>query len=178
MKKLLVAIGWIAAFVAGCAIGRCSAEQAPCTAGETRVTTVDTSHYRNPTPTSEVATDTRRYTLPMLCFVPISGKREQSQAHTGEVDTTACSHSADSAVAELPIVQRHYADSAYQAWVSGPVDPQLDSIRVFAPTTVITITEKATPKRWHIGPAVGFGYTPRGVQPYAGVSLTYSMISW
>ena len=84
----------------------------------------------------------------------------------------------DSAIMDLPIIQRHYGDSTYEAWVSGPVDPRLDSVRVFAPTTVITRQEWKPPKRWHIGPTVGYGYTPHGFEPYIGVSLTYSIISF
>lgn len=86
--------------------------------------------------------------------------------------------SVDSAIVELPIVQRHYSDSTYEAWVSGPIDPQLDSVIVFAPTTIITKREWKPPKRWHIGPTIGYGYTPQGFQPYIGISITYSIISF
>ncbi len=75
----------------------------------------------------------------------------------------------------LPVVQREYGDSTYRAWVSG-VDPRLDSIKVYPRREVVTI--KYEPKRWHIGPTVGYGITPRGVQPYVGVSVTYSLISF
>ena len=81
-------------------------------------------------------------------------------------------------VVELPIIQRHYADSTYEAWVSGPIEPRLDSLRVFAPTTIITQREWKPPKRWHIGPTIGYGFTPQGFQPYIGVSITYSIISF
>lgn len=84
----------------------------------------------------------------------------------------------DSADIALPIVQRHYGDSAFEAWVSGPLDPQLDSLRIYAPTTVITRTEWKSPKRWHIGPSVGFGYTGHGFEPFIGISITYSIFDF
>ncbi len=81
-------------------------------------------------------------------------------------------------VAELPIIQRHYADSTYEAWVSGPIDPRLDSARVFIPQTYISMREWKPPKRWHIGATIGYGFTPQGFQPYFGLSITYSFISF
>lgn len=84
----------------------------------------------------------------------------------------------DSADIELPIVQRHYGDSAFEAWVSGPLDPRLDSLRVYAPTTIVTRTEWKPPKRWHIGPSVGLGYTGQGFEPFIGISITYSIFEF
>lgn len=84
----------------------------------------------------------------------------------------------DSGVVELPVIQRHYADSTYEAWVSGPLDPRLDSVRVFAATTVVTRRETGRRKRWHIGPSVGVGYTPHGFEPFIGVSVTFSILDF
>lgn len=154
----------------------------------------DTIPYLAPIPQSELAIGTRRYTLPKYYFIGggVGGEPRCSIASdticcvdpaglTSEYGTGAggeprCSN--DSAIVELPIIQRHYADSTYEAWISGPIDPRLDSLRVFAPTTIITKREWKPPKRWHIGPTIGYGYTPQGFQPYIGVSLTYSIISF
>lgn len=84
----------------------------------------------------------------------------------------------DSAKVELPIIQRHYADSTYEAWISGPIDPRLDSLRVFAPRTIITRSESMPTKRWHLGITAGFAFTPKGVQPYFGAGITYSFKSF
>lgn len=81
----------------------------------------------------------------------------------------------DSVKLTLPIVQNVYEDTAYRAYVSG-VCPRLDSIFVYPRTAVVTI--KKPPKRWHIGPTVGYGLTPQGLRPYAGISITYSVISF
>lgn len=86
-------------------------------------------------------------------------------------------HCADSVAVEVPITQKYYADSVYEAWVSGFAQ-NLDSIRVYARTETITVREYKPPNRWHIGPTVGIGYTPRGIEPFVGISLTYSIYSW
>lgn len=154
----------------------------------------DTIPYYAPQPQTELATGTRRYTLPTYYFIgggaggvarstsatdticrvdPISLSSDYGTGAGGE---PRCSR--DSAIVELPIIQRHYADSTYEAWISGPIDPRLDSLRVFAPTTIIAKREWKPPNRWHIGPTIGYGFTPQGFQPYIGVSITYSIISW
>ena len=126
-------------------------------------TVYDTIPYHAPVQQSELVTGSRRYTLPTYCFISVGGQPR-------------CS--GDSEIVELPIIQRHYADSTYEAWVSGPIDPKLDSLRVFASTTIVTKREWKPPKRWHIGPTIGCGFTPKGFQPYIGVSITYSIISF
>lgn len=84
----------------------------------------------------------------------------------------------DSVIIELPVVQRHYSDSTYEAWISGPVAPRLDSIYVFPRNKVITIREYKPPDRWHIGITAGYAATPKGFQPYLGIGITYSIISF
>lgn len=82
----------------------------------------------------------------------------------------------DSVDVEIPISQVAYRDSNYQAWVSG-FEPRLDSIKIFKTDRIIEIERviKEKRKHWHIGPTIGYGYTPEGFQPYIGVSLTYSI---
>lgn len=154
----------------------------------------DTIPYYAPKPQTELATGTRRYTLPTYYIIGGgAGGVARSTCPTDticRVDSISLSSdygpgaggeprcSGDSAIVELPIIQRHYADSTYEAWISGPIDPRLDSLRVFAPTTIITKREWKPPKRWHIGPTIGYGFTPQGFQPYIGVSITYSIISF
>lgn len=163
-----------------------------------RETMIDTIMVTTPKPQMALTTGTRLYTLPIYRY---SGSEPQR-----EVDATDLDHNVDvndslrdpqiaikyqygtgaggeprqcdSAIVELPTIQRHYADSTYDAWVSGPIDPKLDSLRIYARTDIITKHERCPPKRWHLGPTVGFGYTPQGFQPYMGISLTYSIISF
>lgn len=139
--------------------------------------TYDTIRYVAPKPKAEMATGiTGRYKLPTYYF--IGGEWRGECGESGVETPERRQNDEDSAIVELPIIQRHYADSTYEAWVSGPIDPRLDSLRVFGSTTTITKREWKPPKRWHFGPTIGYGYTPQGFQPYIGVSITYSIISW
>lgn len=190
---ILLALAGLTAFLAGFIIGKDRTEKPPGTVTEPKETTVDTIPYYAPMPQSELALGTHRYTLPTYRFLGggVGGEPRQrddkdsicedSIIHStvygvGAGGEPRCSQ--DSAIVELPITQRHYADSTYEAWVSGPVDPRLDSIRVFAPTTIITKREWKPPKRWHIGITAGYGYGAKGFQPYIGVGVTYSIISF
>lgn len=76
----------------------------------------------------------------------------------------------------LTVTQVHYADTAYEAWVSG-IEPRLDSLRLLRPVTAITPLPSPT-RRWHVGVTAGVGLTPRGAEPYVGIGLTYSIISF
>lgn len=186
----LLALVWLTAFLVGLLIGNDRTEAPSGTVTETRETTVDTIPYHAPMPQSELASGTRRYTLPVYRFIGGGYGGEPRQRHDNDslnVDTINTAHYGtgaggeprcceDSAIVGLPIIQRHYADSTYEAWISGPVDPRLDSLRVFASTSIITKREWKPPKRWHIGPTVGFGFTPHGFEPFIGVSVTYSLI--
>lgn len=191
---ILLVLGGLIAFFAGFFIGKDNrAEKPPGTVTEeTTETIVDTITQRAPVSLADLTLGTRRYTLPAYYFIGggVGGEARQRGANDSicYVDSTVRNDGSgaggmprscgDSAIVELPIIQRHYGDSAYEAWVSGPIDPQLDSLRVFARTTVITRQEWKPPKRWHIGPTVGYGYTPHGFEPYIGVSLTYSIFSF
>ena len=85
---------------------------------------------------------------------------------------------ADSVEVVIPITQKEYQDSTYHAWVSG-YHVNLDSIHTFTRTTITTITHPPSkPKRWHLGVSAGYGMTPHGAEPYIGVGLTYSLISF
>lgn len=72
----------------------------------------------------------------------------------------------------IPIEQKHYADSSYEAWVSG-YEPSLDSIKIKIREP--TIIEKIPPKRWAVGIQGGVGLTPKGIQPYIGIGVSYRL---
>lgn len=82
---------------------------------------------------------------------------------------------ADSADVELTVIQRHYADSTYEAWVSGPVDPRLDSINIYQRHTVITTQQPQRHSKWSVGVTGGAGFTARGVQPFIGIGISYAI---
>ena len=81
----------------------------------------------------------------------------------------------DSVAVEIPIIQREYEGEGYHAWVSG-YEPRLDSISIFAKREVVTVREPPNrPKRWGIGVFAGYGVTPHGWQPCAGISINYNL---
>ena len=86
---------------------------------------------------------------------------------------------ADSVEVEIPIIQKRYDGENYSAWVSG-YEPRLDSIRVRERTNLVTIRESKPPNRWHVGVQCGVGYAPRNnrIEPYIGIGITYSIISF
>lgn len=135
---------------------------------------VDTIHYYAPKATSTVPLGYKYLTLPMPFrqHDTLPDIRADTTSHGIVPDTTA---NADSTTLKLPIVQNVYEASTYKAYVSG-VCPQLDSIFVYSTREKVTI--KKPPKCWHIGPTVGYGITPHGAEPYIGISLTYSIISF
>lgn len=191
-KSAFILIGLIAGFILGMFVRNKSSTEESIK----RVETVwDTIPYRAPIAQSELATGTYLYRLPTYCFLGTGSGGEprlcgEADKESALPDTTITVPTygtgaggeprlcRDSALVELPMIQRHYADSTYEAWVSGPIDPQLDSIKVFRPTTIITRREWKPPKRWHIGVTAGYGYGPKGFQPYIGVGLTYSIWSF
>ena len=76
----------------------------------------------------------------------------------------------DTVMVRLPIESKHYEGANYEAWVSG-YEPSLDSINVYNRT----IVQKQKPKRWSIGVQGGVGITPKGVQPYLGVGISFRL---
>lgn len=98
-------------------------------------------------------------------------RADTAELASADVDATA----PDSLTLQLPITQNVYEGEDYKAYVSG-MYPSLDSLFVYPRREIVTI--KKPPKRWHIGPTVGFGYTPHGFEPFIGVSITYSIISF
>lgn len=105
------------------------------------------------------------------------------RAPVTRADTTAGDHTAtreDSAEVALPITQRCYTDdSTYTAWVSG-YQPRLDSIHTYRHTTTITreIVRPAPRSRWVFGAQAGYGLTPRGLQPYIGLGISFRLAAW
>lgn len=192
-RYILFALAAIATFFVGFFIGKNRADRHPGTVSETMETYYDTIPYLAPVPKSELSLGKLSYNLPTYCFHGGGAGGEPRQRSedsiiverdtltipmfgTGAGGEHRCS--LDSVLVELPKMQRHYADSTYEAWVSGPLDPRLDSVKVFAPTTIISQREWKPPKRWHIGPTIGYGITPHGLCPYVGISVTYSIFSF
>lgn len=76
----------------------------------------------------------------------------------------------DSVFVELPRQQAEYSGDGYRAWVSG-YRPRLDSLRLEREVAVTTRRRS----RWSVGVHAGMGMTPRGLQPYIGVGVSYRL---
>lgn len=76
---------------------------------------------------------------------------------------------------EIPIEEKEYKSNEYYAIVEG-FNPRLKSIEVYPRTAYITTTETIKErKRWGVSLGVqgGYGFTPKGWQPYAGVGISF-----
>lgn len=128
-----------------------------------------------PTTVYEVVVDTVTEYLPVIQYERVVDTVYYSVVARAEGQEAVAD--ADSVHIELPVIQRHYGDSIYEAWVSGPLDPRLDSIRIYERKTVEVRTATPT-KRWHIGATAGYGFSARGFEPYIGIGITYSIFSF
>ena len=85
-------------------------------------------------------------------------------------DSTQKVQPRDSVVVEVPIEQRTYEGENYRAVVRG-WQPELVSIDIKFPE----IAAPQSKRKWWsvtIGPQLGYGFTPAGWQPYAGIGFT------
>ncbi|MBD5219481.1 MAG: hypothetical protein HDS72_04455 [Bacteroidales bacterium] len=174
MKKLLEVIAMVAVgLVMGALLHECQRPRHENEAVREVVTDtvvfVDTLPYFLPEPVAEKPMGTVVRRLPVV--VVDSSLRSEHDAVQG--DSSLRPEHREVPV-EVPIVQQEYEGPEYHAWVSG-FEPRLDSILVFPRCEVVTI--KQPPKRWHLGLTAGVAFTPRGFQPYAGIGVTYSIIS-
>lgn len=81
----------------------------------------------------------------------------------------------DTILVEIPIEEKEYKGKDYRAVVGG-YNPYLKSIEVYPTTKIVTTTETIKErKRWGFGVGVqgGYGYTPKGFQPYVGVGFSF-----
>ena len=99
--------------------------------------------------------------LPKLYLLPV---HDTTAVH----DTT---HTTDSVLVEVPIVEKTYEGENYRATVRG-FQPELVDMWVKERETTITVPYR---KRWSVtvGPQAGVGITPKGLQPYAGAGVTF-----
>ena len=85
-------------------------------------------------------------------------------------DSTQMVQPRDSVQVEVPIERKTYEGENYRAVVQG-FRPELVSIDIRQQTVTVT---KYKRKWWSvtIGPQLGYGFTPAGWQPYAGIGIT------
>lgn len=176
LKILLVVV---ASLVAGAYLHKCQSPPGDIPGREDcvmdTVKVYDTISYIEPAPVSTTPIGFINVTIPAPA-IPSANldslpdiRADTAELASVDVDATA----PDSLTLQLPITQNVYEGEDYKAYVSG-MYPSLDSLFVYPRREIVTI--KKPPKRWHIGPTVGFGYTPHGFEPFIGVSLTFSII--
>ncbi len=142
------------------------------------VTVVDTYIYKEPAAKDSVQTRTITRYLPVVRHdTIITEKYTQNDGDT--TPPLLLSDERDSAAVEIPITQKRYEGDDYRAYVSG-YEARLDSIFVFRRTTKIRERESKPPDKWHIGITGGFGYgfKQKRLEPFVGVGITYSIISF
>lgn len=93
----------------------------------------------------------------------------------------------DSVESILPIIQKQYKDSCYEAYISGYIDCNLDSIEIFNKNKIIEINTikdreiiKYRNKRWTLGPSISYGYNfeNKSWEPTVGISVSYGIFQW
>lgn len=174
--KILLAV--VTSLVAGAYLPKCQSPSRDNPGRETieidTLTVYDTIPYIEPAPVDSQQTGYKQVTLPTSYIDRGLENLPDIRADTAELTSSDVKATApDSLTLQLPITQNVYEGEDYKAYVSG-VYPSLDSLFVYPRREIVTI--KKPPKRWHIGPTVGFGYTPHGFEPFIGISLTYSII--
>ena len=72
---------------------------------------------------------------------------------------------------DVPISEKHYVSENYRATVRG-YRADLVDIWIKQRETIVTVPYRKH-WTWTIGPQAGFGITPEGWRPYAGVGATF-----
>lgn len=128
---------------------------------------VDTVYRIKPLP-YKVTERVQTLSVPRILFVPADTIVREVFVPIGDKDSVKV---------QATVEAREYKDSTYRAVVSGVVlgdiHPSLDFIETY--NTTITKTIQKRPK-FAFTAGVGYGYTPKGFQPYAGVN--FGIILW
>lgn len=185
MKNLLKTIFvLIVSFIAGMCLHKC---QSPLGNKSIRgscvtdtITVYDTISYVEPAPVMSRQTGCEQVKIPKGDIKGVINSLPKIRADTallGSMDT--CMEDSDSITIQLSITQNIYEGPNYKAYVSG-YEPNLDSIFVFPKTTVIHERSYKPPNKWHIGITGGYGYgfNSKQAEPYIGIGITYSIISF
>lgn len=108
-------------------------------------------------------------------YYPKEVERVVVRTERVEVPIVRCDTIRDTMWVNLPIEEREYKSEEYYAIVEG-YNPMLKYIEVYPRTAYINSTETIKQrKHWGVSLGVqgGYGFTPKGWQPYAGVGVTF-----
>ena len=88
-------------------------------------------------------------------------------------------HRHDTTYIQIPRETTYYADSLYEAWVTG-FRAQMDSIHIFQKTAIVEVpVYKYVKKPWGVGIQAGATYIPKaGFTPYVGIGVSYNIINF
>lgn len=112
----------------------------------------------------------------VVATLPVAGAAEIPQPPAETLQEKAKAER-DSATVVIPIEQRVYEGEYYKATVEG-YRPSLVDMQLKIPAVLVTETKTVTKRKlWSvtIGPQLGYGMTPAGLQPYAGVGVTFGL---
>jgi hypothetical protein len=120
--------------------------------------------------------DTKR-TGTLIAKLPVYTSSEISKQPSADATNET---DADSIAVLIPIEQRHYVDTCYEAWVSG-YSSSLDSLRIYSTTkeiqTTVT-TKKYATSRWGLSLGLGIVATSTNVTPGIFIGATYTFLSF
>ncbi len=138
----------------------------------------DTLRVSRPVPVREEVVRYVTVTLPPAPARPDSSNSDSSNLANIGKDSADVLIDDTAKMVMLPITQQVYRDTTYTAWVSG-YRPQLDSIEVYPRTLIVrqTALPAARPRRWSFGIQAGYGYTPKGMQPYVGIGININLLN-
>ena len=174
-------VGLLCGGVIGFGVGRGTAEKGADGKIITTdtITRYDTLLVKSPTARDSIVVKYITKTLPKSGNNSVENIPQIGNIHGDNIPVFAEVADSDSVAVKIPITQKRYDGENYSAWVSG-YEPSLDSIRVRERTNVVTIRESKPPNRWHVGVQCGVGYTFKSKQfePFIGVGISYSIISF
>ena len=138
----------------------------------------DTLRVSRPVPVREKVVRYVTVTLPPAPARPDSSNSNSSNLANIGKDSADVLIDDTAKMVMLPITQQVYRDTTYTAWVSGYA-AALDSIEVYPRTRIVrqTALPAARPRRWSFGIQAGYGYTPKGMQPYVGIGININLLN-
>lgn len=113
----------------------------------------------------------------VIATLPVMGVAEVPQPPAEACKEEEAEEEKDSMSVVVPIEQRVYEGEYYKATVEG-YRPSLVDMQLKIPTVLVTETKTVTKRKlWSvtIGPQLGYGITPAGLHPYAGVGVTFGL---
>lgn len=170
---IVVLVAWLIAstlWLKGACSGR---DEVPTMADTVRVVIHDTVTVVKPAPVDVRPLSDMVVRLPRWIAAPATDETDGKQACDSTITDAICP--TDSVDVMAPVEQKIYTDSVnYRAVISGAW-VSLDTMEIYRQHEVATITKPPDRRRWSIGVGVGYGMTPKGFQPWVGITASYTL---